>query len=216
MQEVPAPFFQEAFNLDQRQLWEELVQVGGWRGRRLGSGWARWRQLEHAMQQHAVGRPFTLRAACCLLPQVGSEQARQESLEQLSGWLDVVETHLVREIAARTGEAGAGSVGRWGGGLGGMHGAGWGLRMLLHFECCAARARHPHPPAPARTPSCPPDSFFDGSGYIQDVRGSALRLYQQVAGLRAQVRGAAGGSGRARWRLWSVGCCLCCFFWPSV
>lgn len=29
MQEVPAPFFQESFDLDQRQLWEELIQVGG-------------------------------------------------------------------------------------------------------------------------------------------------------------------------------------------
>lgn len=32
------------------------------------------------------------------------------------------------------------------------------------------------------------DSFFDGSGYIQDVRGTCARLYQQVAGLRQQVR----------------------------
>jgi len=35
--------------------------------------------------------------------QVQSEEARQESLERLSGYLDIVETHLVREIAARTG-----------------------------------------------------------------------------------------------------------------
>ncbi|PSC74274.1 vacuolar sorting-associated chloroplastic [Micractinium conductrix] len=59
MREVPAAFFQEAFDLDQKQLWEEVVQVG-------------------------------------------SEDARQESLDRLSGYLDTVETHLVREIAART------------------------------------------------------------------------------------------------------------------
>lgn len=42
-----------------------------------------------------------------------SEEARQQSLERLSGYLDIVETHLVREIAARTGEllAGAGWAG---------------------------------------------------------------------------------------------------------
>ena len=40
----------------------------------------------------------------CVVLQVHSEEARQESLERLSGWLDIVETHLVREIAARTGE----------------------------------------------------------------------------------------------------------------
>ena len=46
---------------------------------------------------------------------MGSEQGRQEGLERLSGWLDVVETHLVREIAARTGEAPGAVSGRAGG-----------------------------------------------------------------------------------------------------
>ncbi|KAL4452640.1 hypothetical protein ABPG75_008302 [Micractinium tetrahymenae] len=92
MREVPAAFFQEGFDLDQRQLWEELLQVD-------------------------------------------SEQARQASLERLSGYLDIVETHLVRETAART------------------------------------------------------DNFFDASGYVQDVRGSVARLYQEVAALRQQMHG---------------------------
>ena len=62
------------------------------------------------------------------------------------------------------------------------------LTMTLGPACA------PRPPAP--------DSFCDGSGYIQDVRATALRLHQQVAALRAQVsrparRGAAPGSGMA-------------------
>lgn len=36
------------------------------------------------------------------------------------------------------------------------------------------------------------DSFFDGSGYIQDVRGSCARLFQQVAALRATVAALEG------------------------
>ncbi|KAL4854749.1 Histidinol-phosphate aminotransferase 2 [Chlorella vulgaris] len=59
MRDVPAPFFQESFDVDQQQLWEEVVQVD-------------------------------------------SEGVRQQSLERLSGYLEVVEAHLVREIAART------------------------------------------------------------------------------------------------------------------
>ena len=89
LRHVPAPFFQEAFDLDQQQLWEQL-QVAA-----------------------AAGGSFALQARQRLLAdgpcwrlgvQVECEAARQQSLDLLSGYLDIVETHLVQDIAARTGE----------------------------------------------------------------------------------------------------------------
>ena len=49
---------------------------------------------------------------------VRDDEARQRSLERLSHYLDVVETHLVREIAARSGGGDDGGCERaWGGPL---------------------------------------------------------------------------------------------------
>lgn len=38
------------------------------------------------------------------------------------------------------------------------------------------------------------DNFFDASGHIQDLRGTVLALYQQVAALRAQASGRVQGA----------------------
>ncbi len=126
--------------------------------------------------------------------QVHSEEARQESLERLSGWLDTVETHLVREIAARTGKPcscqNALLACRCQGTQ--MEPCQWLLSSSVRHVLCSKPAGL----LPCRTssklllsprPCTLADSFFDGSGYIQDVRGTCARLYQQVAGLRQQV-----------------------------
>ena len=102
---VPPPFFQEAFSLDQAPLWEQLVQVRWAPGvvALVGADWARLYGC--GADARPVGAPENMARRCPLyLLQVHSEEARNESLERLSGHLDVVETHLVREIAARTGE----------------------------------------------------------------------------------------------------------------
>lgn len=115
MREVPAPFFQEAFDLDQQQLWEEVVEVigrslcshmpaslhlaavfGGHRGST--------QPLLSTLSPHATNAITADLAHALAALQVKSEEARQESLQRLSTYLDIVETHLVREIAARTGE----------------------------------------------------------------------------------------------------------------
>jgi hypothetical protein len=107
MREVPAPFFQEAFNLDQRQLWEELVQVGG-----QAASLAGWQAARGTAWRAVVSRPCLPAVPPTLhrpahpalrTSQVSSEEARAESLERLSVYLDTMESHLVREIAARTG-----------------------------------------------------------------------------------------------------------------
>lgn len=69
---------------------------------RVGPGWAK-AYLERQLpgRQGATRAPLECPGPTVL--QVQSEEARQESLERLSGYLDIVETHLVREIAARTG-----------------------------------------------------------------------------------------------------------------
>lgn len=55
----------------------------------------------------SLARRYLSCLPCAVLcVQVDSEGVRQQSLERLSGYLEVVEAHLVREIAARTGGGG--------------------------------------------------------------------------------------------------------------
>ena len=90
MREVPAPFFQEGFSLDQPDLWEVRR---GWAGRCLAQGCG----VSGLGSHGAPGPP------CPQICDVEDDEARQQTLERLSHYLDVVDTHLVREIAARTG-----------------------------------------------------------------------------------------------------------------
>ena len=110
MREVPSQFFQEGFSLDRAELWEEVRCVcgGGAQGLLLG------RAQRERVGLRAPPPPPPPTQVC----DVRDDEARQRSLERLSHYLDVVETHLVREIAARSGGGDDGGCERaWGGPL---------------------------------------------------------------------------------------------------
>jgi vacuolar protein sorting-associated protein 54 len=145
MDEVPALFFQDDFDLDRPELWDFLGDVHAEPVRQAALEQLSRHLVRPPEPSGAVldGRqPAVKTRALHIDSPAGLNIGAGVLLPCLRAMQDAIEVFLVREIAARY------------------------------------------------------DSFFDASGYVQDLGSSVHRLYQQVAEMRARVAALAREAGR--------------------